>query len=118
MDPQEIRNLQEAYASIYEGYGKEEEKEMEDDEMDEKEDEGEEDCVPASKKNKHNCAKKVCHEQFGEGVTIFGEHAEPDANGHVSHYDVLFNHGVEKMVPVIDMEVLVSESHGGHMKKK
>jgi hypothetical protein len=116
MNSKDLRNLQEAYASIYEGYGKE--KEMEDDEMDEKEDEDEKECVPASKKNKHNCAKKVCHEQFGEGVTIFGEHAEPDANGHVSHYDVLFNHGVEKMVPVIDMEVLVSESHGGHMKKK
>jgi len=111
MNSKDLRNLQEAYASIYEGYGKEKE---EDDEMDEKEDEGEEECVPASKKNKHNCAKKVCHEQFGEGVTIFGEHAEPDADGHVSHYDVLFNHGVEKMVPVNEMEIIEKKIHPGH----
>ena len=69
------------------------------------------DCVPKSEKGKHNCAKKVCHEQFGEGQCIFGEHAEPDENGFVSHYDVLFSHGVEKNVPVSEMEVLEEGSH-------
>jgi len=103
MDSKQLRMLGEAYASIQEGYGKKEEKEKK-----------EEDCVPKSEKGEHNCAKKVCHEEFGEGVTIFGEHAEPDENGYVSHYDVLFNHGVEKSVPTTDMEVLVSEGHKKH----
>ena len=106
MDSKELRLLGEAYASIQEGYGKKEEKE-----------EKEEDCVSKSEKGEHNCAKKVCHEEFGEGVTVFGEHAEPDENGYVSHYDVLFNHGVEKSVPTADMEVLVSEGHGGKKHK-
>ena len=105
MDSKQLRLLGEAWSSIQEGYGKKEEKK-------------EEDCVPKSEKGDHNCAKKVCHEEFGEGVTIFGEHAEPDENGYVSHYDVLFNHGVEKSVPTADMEVLVSEGHGGHGGKK
>ena len=104
MDSKELRLLGEAYAGIQEGYGKKEEKE-----------EKEEGCVPKSEKGEHNCAKKVCHEQFGEGVTVFGEHAEPDENGFVSHYDVLFGHGVEKNVSVSEMKVLVSEGHG---KKK
>ena len=107
MDSKELRLIKEAYAGIHEGYGKKEEKE-----------EKEEGCVPKSEKGEHNCAKKVCHEQFGEGQCIFGEHAEPDENGFVSHYDVLFGHGVEKNVPVSEMEVLFSESHGGHKKKK
>ena len=103
MNSKELRLLGEAYASIQEGYGKKEKKE--------------EGCVPKSEKGEHNCAKKVCHEEFGEGVTVFGEHAEPDENGYVSHYDVLFNHGVEKSVPTTDMEVLVSEGHGGKKHK-
>ena len=108
MDSKELRLLREAYASIQEGYGKEKEEEKE---------EKEEDCVPKSEKGEHNCAKKVCHEEFGEGVTIFGQHAEPDRNGVVHHYDVMFEHGVEKGMPITEMEILVSESHGGHKKK-
>ena len=104
MDSKELRLLGEAYAGIQEGYGKKEEKE--------------EDCVPKSEKGEHNCAKKVCHEQFGQGTCIFGEHAEPDENGFVSHYDVMFEHGVERAVPTSEMEILVSESHGGHSKSK
>ena len=107
MDSKELRLLGEAYAGIQEGYGKKEEKE-----------EKEEDCVPKSEKGEHNCAKKVCHEQFGQGTCIFGEHAEPDENGFVSHYDVMFEHGVERAVPTSEMEILVSESHGGHSKSK
>ena len=107
MDSKELRLLGEAYAGIQEGYGKKEEKE-----------EKEEDCVPKSEKGEHNCAKKVCHEQFGQGTCIFGEHAEPDRNGFVSHYDVMFEHGIERGVPTSEMEILVSESHGGHSKSK
>jgi len=101
MNSKEVRSLMEAYASVYEGYKEKEEK-------GEKE---EKDCVDKEDKGKHNCAKKVCHEQFGEGTCIFGEHAVPDENGFVSHYDVLFNHGVEKDVPVSEMEVLEEGSH-------
>lgn len=89
------RGMYNAYASVYEGYGKKKEG----------------GCVDKEDKGKHNCAKKVCHEQFGEGTCIFGEHAVPDENGFVSHYDVMFEHGVERNVPVEDMEVLVLVEH-------
>jgi len=87
--------LMEAYASVHEGYGKKKKG----------------DCVDKEDKGAHNCAKKVCHEQFGEGTCIFGEHAVPDENGFVSHYDVLFEHGIEQDVPVSEMEVLEEGSH-------
>ncbi len=76
----------------------------------------EEDCVDKEDKNKHNCAKKICHEEFGEGTCIYGQHAEPDRYGYVSHYDVLFEHGVEKGIPTTEMQILVSEAHGSHKK--
>ena len=95
MDSKELRLLGEAYAAIQEGYGKKKKG----------------DCVDKEDKGKHNCAKKVCHESFGEGTCIFGEHAVPDENGFVSHYDVMFEHGVERNVPVADMEVLVLKEH-------
>lgn len=97
MNSKELRSLQEAYLSIYEGKEK-------------KEEEGK-DCVDKEDKNMHNCAKKVCHEQFGEGFCVNTQHADPDENGFVSHYDVLFGHGVERMVPVSEMTVLISEKH-------
>ena len=59
-----------------------------------------------ARKDEHNCAKKVCHEEFGEGTCIFGQHAEPDRNGFVHHYDVMFEHGVEKGMPITEMKVL------------
>ena len=95
---QEAKSLMEAVAAVYEKKG--------------------EDCVPKSEKGDHNCAKKVCHEEFGQGETIFGQHAEPDENGFVSHYDVQFEHGIVENVSVEDMEVLTLVEHGGHSKKK
>ena len=95
MNSKDVRSLMEAYASVHEGYGKKKKG----------------DCVDKEDKGAHNCAKKVCHEQFGEGTCIFGEHAVPDENGFVSHYDVLFEHGIEQDVPVSEMEVLVLEEH-------
>ena len=71
-------------------------------------------CVDKKDKGMHNCAKKVCHEEYGEGETIFGQHAVPDENGFVSHYDVQFEHGIVENVSVEDMEVLTME---GHMKE-
>ena len=91
MEAKEVRELMEAYASVYEGKKS--------------------DCVDKEDKGAHNCAKKVCHEQFGKGTCIFGQHSVPDENGFVSHYDVIFEHGIEKNVPVSEMEVLISESH-------
>ena len=38
-------------------------------------------------------------------------HAEPDENGYVAWYDVLFEHGIEEQVPTESLEILVSESH-------
>ena len=38
-------------------------------------------------------------------------------DGTVTHYDVMFNHGIEQGVPVADLTVTVSESHM-HAKKK
>ena len=102
MDSKKFISLREAYASIYE----------------KKEGKKEEDCVPKSKKGEHNCAKKVCHEEFGEGTCIFGQHAEPDRNGFVHHYDVMFEHGVEKGMPISEMKVLEEGSHPGHGVKK
>ena len=70
-----------------------------------------EDCVDKKEKGAHNCAKKVCHEEYGEGECIFGQHAVPDENGFVSHYDVQFEHGIVENVSVEDLEILISENH-------
>lgn len=68
--------------------------------------------------DKHLCASKVFHEEFGEGTPLFSQHAEPNEIGQIAWYDVMFEHGIEKRVPTKDMEVLVSESHMMHKKKK
>lgn len=65
----------------------------------------------------HQCAIHVKHSSLGEGKTLFSQHAEPDSNGQIAWYDVMFEHGIEKKVPTLDLEVLVSESHGNHKKK-
>ena len=90
----------EAYASVYEGYGKKKKG----------------DCVSKSEKGDHNCAKKVCHEEYGEGETIFGQHAVPDENGFVSHYNVQFEHGIVENVSVEDMEVITMVEHPEHVE--
>ena len=69
-----------------------------------------EDCVDKDKKTKHNCAKKVCHKGHGEGACIPGKHTLLE-DGTVTHYSVVFEHGVEEMIPVEDLEVLVTEMH-------
>ena len=74
------------------------------------------DCVKKEKKTMHNCAKKVCSEQWGVGECIYGQHAVPDAEGNVAWYDVLFEHGIEKGVDVSTLEVLEEGSHGEHVE--
>lgn len=66
----------------------------------------------------HLCASKIFHEEFGEGTPIFSQHAEPDENGYVAWYDVMFEHGIEHGIYVEDVEVLEAMSHGSHTPKK
>jgi len=66
----------------------------------------------------HQCAIHVKHEQFGEGKTIYTQHAEPAEDGSIEWYDVMFEHGIEKAVKTSDMEIVVSEAHMNHKGKK
>jgi len=66
----------------------------------------------------HQCAIHVKHEQFGEGKTIYTQHAEPAEDGSIEWYDVMFEHGIEKAVKTADMEIVVSEAHMNHKGKK
>ena len=74
--------------------------------------------VAAGALDPHNCATHVYHEQWGDGQTIFSMHAEPNSEGLVEWYDVMFEHGIEKQVYAADMDVLAEMSHGNHKKKK
>jgi hypothetical protein len=56
------------------------------------------------------------HKEWKEGQPIPTMHAEPDANGLIEWYDVMFEHGIERVMTE-DMEVLQAESHM-HSKKK
>jgi len=62
------------------------------------------------KKKKHDCASKVKHEEYGIGNCIKGMH-DLDENGVVQHYDVFFEHGIEKNVPVSSLEILEGSMH-------
>ena len=66
----------------------------------------------------HQCAIHVKSESFGEGRTITTQHANPDADGNIEWYDVMFEHGIERYVPTNTLEILVSEMHGHSKKKK
>ena len=68
--------------------------------------------------NGHLCATKVFHKEWAEGTPIFSQHAEPDANGDIAWYDVMFEHGIEKGVSIEDLDVLMSETHERHGKRK
>jgi len=66
--------------------------------------------------DKHMCATKVFHKEWNEGTPIKTMHAEPDADGLIEWYDVMFDHGIERVMTE-DMEILQAESHM-HSKKK
>ena len=75
---------------------------------------GKDPCITyGKKKKKHDCASKVKHEEFGIGNPVKGMH-DLDESGNVTHYDVLFSHGVEKNVPVENLEI-VKEMHHEHV---
>lgn len=68
----------------------------------------------------HDCAKHVTSEKWGDGECIPGQHTiveDENGEGRVTHYDVMFEHGVEFDVPVEELTILVSESHK-HTSKK
>jgi hypothetical protein len=68
--------------------------------------------------NGHLCATKVFHKEWAEGTPIFSQHAEPDANGDIAWYDVMFEHGIEKGVSTDELEILMAESHERHSGKR
>ena len=70
---------------------------------------------------KHDCASHVEHAKWGLGDCIEEQHTIVETApgvGYVSHYDVLFEHGVEKDVPVEDLKILAEKHHGHKPKKK
>ena len=66
---------------------------------------------------KHQCAVHVKHSKLGEGKTLYSQHAQPDADGNIEWYDVMFAEGIERVMTT-DLEILVSESHMNHDEKK
>ena len=72
------------------------------------------DAKEVGKALSHDCAKHVASESWGYGETIAGQHTiveSADGEGVVTHYDVMFEHGIEMDVPVENLAVLVSEKH-------
>ena len=80
-------------------------------------DEGLEDSPnPANKQ--HLCAKNVVHEEWGQGNPVHGMHADPDEDGNIAWYDVMFEHGVEKCVVLNELKVTEAGMHASHDKDK
>ena len=65
---------------------------------------------PEIKKVKHSCATKVEHAEWGKGNCLKEQHTL-DEDGNITHYDVMFEHGLEQDVPVPTLNILVSEMH-------
>ena len=65
---------------------------------------------PEIKKVKHSCATKVEHSEWGKGNCLKEQHTL-DEDGIITHYDVMFEHGLEQDVPVPSLNILVSEMH-------
>ena len=65
---------------------------------------------PEVKKVKHSCATKVEHSEWGKGNCLKEQHTL-DEDGNITHYDVMFEHGLEMDVPVPTLNILVSEMH-------
>jgi len=75
----------------------------------------------ATKALKHDCATHVTSEQWGYGECISGQHTleeQEDGTGIVTHYDVMFDHGVEFNVSVEDLTIIQEKSHLHASKKK
>ena len=74
---------------------------------------------PVTESKPHNCATHVEHSKWGKGECISESHAEPDENGNVAWYNVIFEHGTEK-VNTDDVKVVKSSHHmhASHKPKK
>ena len=73
---------------------------------------------PNAANSQHLCAKNVVHEEWGNGECIPTMHDEPDEEGNIGWYDVMFEHGLEKGVAINELKVTHSEMHHNHKKKK
>ena len=71
---------------------------------------------PNKANSQHLCAKNVVHEEWGEGQPVHGMHSEPDEEGNIAWYDVMFEHGIEKGVSINELKVTVEASHENHNK--
>ena len=70
---------------------------------------------------KHDCASHVVHEEWGAGRCIPEMHTiveQEDGTGFVTHYDIMFEHGIENNVAVESVKVTKSEAHLHSSKKK
>ena len=65
---------------------------------------------PTVKKVKHSCATKVEHPEWGLGNCLKGEHTLSE-DGTVTHYDVMFEHGLEMNVPVAKLNIKKEGMH-------
>ena len=65
---------------------------------------------PTVKKVKHSCATKVEHPEWGLGNCLKGEHTLLE-DGTVTHYDVMFEHGLEMNVPVDKLNIKKEGMH-------
>jgi hypothetical protein len=93
-------------------YDSAEKKKMSEEDMDDK---------SATKALKHDCASHVTSEQWGYGECIPGEHTlveQEDGTAIVTHYDVMFEHGVEFDVPVEELTIVSEKNHSHASKKK
>ncbi len=75
---------------------------------------------PNDANSQHLCAKNVVHEEWGEGQPVHGMHSEPDEEGNIAWYDVMFEHGIEKGVSINELKVTKAEGHmhASHDPKK
>jgi len=61
----------------------------------------------------HACATKLEHSQYGVGTPITARHAQPDQDGNIAWYAVMFEHGTE-VVDTVDVTILDETNHGNH----
>ena len=79
------------------------------------------DKTNADKAIQHDCATHVEHSKWGKGNPISGMHTIVETSpgqGYVTHYDIVFEHGIEKNVSVDDLTIISEMSHGHSKKKK
>ena len=79
------------------------------------------DKANADKAVQHDCATHVEHADWGKGQPVSEQHTIVETSpgvGYVTHYDVMFEHGIEKNVAVEDLDILSEMSHGHSKKKK